>query len=110
MRPLCAFRNLVFFGCIMAYALKPSNVNRSGGIAARPRIVAFGHPLVLRHRVMLEDLALEDPDLDAAGAERRERGGHAVIDIGAQRVQRHTAFAVPFHPGDLGAAETTRAV
>src|ERR1700712_3753526 len=23
-RPLCAFRNLVFFGCIMAYALKPS--------------------------------------------------------------------------------------
>src|SRR5436305_9972432 len=23
MRPLCAFRNFVFFGCIMAYALKP---------------------------------------------------------------------------------------
>src|SRR6266436_3628613 len=83
-RPLCAFRNFVFFGCIMAYALKPF-LFRSSSVATRPRSVALGHLLVLRHRVVLKDFALEDPDLDAAGAERGERGRHAVIDIGAQR-------------------------
>src|SRR5437868_10124591 len=107
-RPLCAFRNFVFFGCIMAYALKPSVVSRS--VAARTGTVAFGHLLVLGHRVVLEDLALEDPDLDAAGAERGERGRNAVVDVGAQRMQRHPAFAIPFHARDFGAAETTRAV
>src|SRR5882672_5187614 len=108
-RPLCAFRNFVFFGCIMAYALKPF-LFRSSSVATRPRSVAFGHLLVLRHRIVLQDFALEDPDLDAAGAERGERGRHAVIDIGAQRVQRHAAFAIPFHARDFGAAEAARAV
>src|SRR5882757_4373754 len=108
-RPLCAFRNFVFFGCIMA--LSPQTFSlASSGVAARPRIVAFSHLLVLGHRIMLEDFALEDPDLDAAGAERGERGGHAVIDVGAQRVQGHAALAIPFHAGDFGAAETARAV
>ena len=59
---------------------------------------------------MLKDFALEDPDLHAAGTERRERGRNPVIDIGAQRVQRHAAFAIPFHARDFGAAETARAV
>src|SRR3989440_1612163 len=107
-RPLCAFRNFVFFGCIMAYALKPSVVSRR--VAARTGTVAFGHLLVLGHRIVLEDLALEDPDLDAAGAERGERGRNPVVDVGAQRVQRHAAFAIPFHARDFGAAETARAV
>src|SRR5260370_39834759 len=103
MRPLCAFRNLVFFGCIMAYALKPLK-SRSGRVATRPRTLALGHLLVLRHRIVLEDFALEDPDLDAAGAERGERGRHPVIAVGAQRVQRHPALALPSHPRDFGAA------
>src|SRR3977135_2980726 len=93
----------------MAYALKPF-LFRSSSVATRPRSVALGHLLVLGHRVVLKDFALEDPDLDAAGAERGERGGYAVIDIGAQRVQRHPAFAIPFHARDFGAAETARAV
>src|SRR5882762_10212129 len=108
-RPLCAFRNFVFFGCIMAYALKPSLL-RSSTVATRPRSVAFGHLLVLGHRIVLKDFALEDPDLDAAGSERGERGGNTVIDVGAQGVQRHAAFAVPLHAGDFGAAEAARAV
>src|ERR1700716_4170029 len=108
-RPLCAFRNFVFFGCIMAYALKPSKT-QSSRIAARTRAIALGHLLVLGHRIVLQDFALEDPDLDAAGAERGERGRHPVIDVGAQRVQRHAAFAIPFHTRDFGAAETARAV
>src|SRR4051812_31984136 len=107
MRPLCAFRNFVFFGCIMAYALKPSKT-RSSSVATRTRAVAFGHLLVLGHRIVLKDLALEDPDLDAAGAECGERGCDAIVDIGAQGVQRHAAFTIPFHAGDFGAAETTR--
>src|SRR3977135_3309904 len=108
-RPLCAFRNFVFFGCLMAYALKPF-LFRSSTAATLPRRVDFGHLLVRGHRVVLKDFALEDPDLDAAGAERGERGRHAVIDIGAQRVQRHAPFAIPFHAGDFTAAETARAV
>src|SRR5229473_3959191 len=79
-------------------------------VATGPRGVALGHFLVLGHRVVFKDFALEDPDLDAAGAERGERRRHAVIDIGAQRVQRHAPFAIPFHARDFGAAETTRAV
>src|SRR6266704_3698789 len=108
-RPLCAFRNFVFFGCIMAYALKPF-LFRSSSVTTRPRTLALGHLLVLRHRIVLEDFALEDPDFDAAGAERGERGRHPVIDIGAQRVQRHPALAIPFHARDFRAAETARAV
>ena len=34
----------------------------------------------------------------------------AEIDVGAQRVQRHAAFAIPFHARDLGAAEPAGAV
>src|SRR5436305_39116 len=93
----------------MAYALKPS-LFASGSVAPRPGAVAFRHFLVLGHRIVLEDFALEDPDLDAAGAERGERGGGAIIDVGAQRMQRHAAFAIPFHARDFGAAETARAV
>src|SRR5258708_39291204 len=93
------------------HGFKPSNLlYASSGVAARPRSVAFSHFLVLGHRIVLEDFALEDPDLDAAGAERGERGCYPVIDIGAQRVQRHAALAIPLHPRDFGAAETARAV
>src|SRR6185312_9834155 len=111
MRPLCALRNLVRIGCSMAdaFSQKPLVVG-SGRIAPRPAGIALGHALVLRHRVVLHDLALEDPDLDPAGAVGGESGGDAVIDVGAQGVQRHAAFAIPFHPRDLGAAETARAV
>src|SRR5581483_6532316 len=82
----------------------------SRGVAARAAALAFSQFLVLRHRVVLHDLALEDPDLHAAGSVSRERGGHAVIDVGAQRMQRHAALAIPLHPRDLGAAEPPRAI
>src|SRR3972149_3320884 len=93
-------------------------VTRSGSSALRPYCpklssvpaFAFGHLLVLRHGVVLHDLALEDPDLDAAGAVSREGGCDAVIHVGAQGVQRHAALAVPFHARELGAAEPAGAV
>src|SRR5262249_50288707 len=59
--------------------------------------------------IVFHDLALEDPDLDTAGAIGGEGGGDAVIDVGAQGVQRHAAFPVPFHAGDFGAAQAARA-
>src|SRR5438128_699020 len=103
MRPLCALRNLVLIGCSMTGCLYVPGDLR--GVATRTARFAFGHFLVLRHRVVLHDLALEDPDLDAAGAVGGERCRDAEIDVGAQRVQRYTAFAIPLHARDLGAAE-----
>src|ERR1700753_3890733 len=92
-------------------ALRPQTFSiRSSGVAPRPAGVTLGHSLVLVHRIVLEDLALEDPDLDAAGAEGRERGRNAVVDVGTQRVQRHATFAVPLHSRDFRTAQTTRAV
>src|SRR3954469_5065847 len=70
----------------------------------------FGQALVLRHRVVLEDLALEDPDLDPARPVGRKRGRGAVIDVGPQGVQRNAALAVPLHARGFGSAETARAV
>src|SRR5262245_27437601 len=109
MRPLWALRNLVRLGCSIVQTLSFRTGTRSG-VAARPRGIALGHPLVLRHRVVLHDLAFEDPHLHAAGAVGGERGGDPVIDVGAQRMQRHAALAVPLHARDLGAAEPARAV
>src|SRR5882757_3473211 len=59
---------------------------------------------------MGQDLALEHPDFDAAGAEGGERSGDSVVDVGAQRVQGHATFAIPLHARDLGAAQAARAV
>src|SRR5690606_38785144 len=80
--------------------------------ATRTTTVAVGFDRLAlgRHRVVLEDLALEHPHLDAADAVSRLRFGGAVVDIGAQRVQRHAAFTVPFHARDFRAAKATRAV
>src|SRR3984893_10005342 len=86
------------------------NTSSLSALAARAAGLALGHPIVLRHRVVLEDLALEDPTLDAAGAVGGKRGGDAVVDIGAQRMQRHPAFAIPFHAGDFGAAQPAPAI
>jgi hypothetical protein len=59
---------------------------------------------------VFHDLAFKDPDFDAAGAVRGECSGDAIIDVGAQRVERHAALAVPLHARDLGAAEPARAI
>src|SRR5690606_16147692 len=62
------------------------------------------------HRVVTKDLALENPDLDAADTVSGVRFGLGIVDIGAQRVQRHPAFAIPFGARDFRAAETAGAV
>src|SRR5690606_38599196 len=48
----------------------------------------------------------EHPDLDPDDAIGGLGFGGAIVDIGAQRVQRHPPFAIPLAAGDVGAAET----
>src|SRR4029079_19811163 len=55
------------------------------------------------------DFALVDPDLDADDAVVRLRFAQAVVDIGAQRMQRHAFLAVPLSARDLDAVQAARA-
>src|SRR5690554_396869 len=71
---------------------------------------AFQRTALGSHRVMLEDLTLVDPNLHTAGAIGGLRGRYAVVDIGAKRVQRHPALAIPFRTRDFRTTETTRTV
>src|SRR5690606_13991293 len=66
----------------------------------------FGGTALMGRRIMLEHFALEDPHLDADHAISRLRFGNAVVDVGAQRMQRDAALAVPFGTSDVCAAET----
>src|SRR5580692_4943163 len=100
----------ISFASVAAWLTPRFPLARSGRVPARPAGFALGHLLVLRHRIVLHDLALEDPHFHAAGAVGGKRRGDAVIDVGAQRMQRHAAFAVPFHARDFGAAQAAAAV
>src|SRR3990167_7279680 len=104
MRPLKALRNLVFFGCnmVLLYPLGSACRTDAGSLG-------FHHQSVLRHRIMTEDLTLEDPGLDADHAIGGVGFGFRVVDVRAQRVQRNATFAVPFDAGDFRTAETTAA-
>src|SRR3546814_1351265 len=77
MRPLWALRNLVRFGCSIFYRLLPgraldqATLIRSEKTLSRrpaPRRLCLHHELVLRHRIMAQNFALEDPNLDPADA------------------------------------------
>lgn len=57
-------------------------------------------------RLGFEDLAFVDPDLDADHAERGMRFGKAVVDIGAQRLQRDGTLVILLAASDLRAVET----
>src|SRR5881409_2240543 len=71
--------------------------------------ISMGRLLGLGGRGGSQDLALEDPDLDADRPRRRVRGGETVIDVRADRVQRHAPVAVPLAARDLAAAQPARA-
>src|SRR3954452_17575269 len=72
-------------------------------LLAEARALACGG-VALRH-----DLALVDPDLDADPAERRLRLDEAVVDVSADRVQRHAALGIGLRAAHLGAAEPATA-
>src|SRR5690606_30811664 len=62
---------------------------------------------VARLGIVLHDLAFEDPDLDPDDAIGSHRLYARVIDVGAQRVQRHTTLTIPFGPRNFRSAQTT---
>src|SRR5204863_6788252 len=53
-------------------------------------------------------LAFVEPDLDADAAVGGERLREAVVDVGAQRLQRQLPVQVPLGARDLGAVQTPR--
>src|SRR3954469_13825445 len=55
-------------------------------------------------------IALVDPHLDADATEGGAGLVDAVVDVRAERVQRHPALAVELRPAHLGAAQATRAL
>src|SRR6516162_8014332 len=119
MRPLNCLRYLVFFGDIMGGG--SLGVRLGAPIAARSArtLVAVaipartfsgrpgfpGQPFVLRHRVVLEHFAFEDPDLHADDAIGGLGFSESVVEVRAQRVQWHAALAIAFHARDFGPAE-----
>src|SRR5213080_3681003 len=56
-----------------------------------------------------QHFALEDPDLDADRPVRRVGRREPVVDVRADRVERHAAVAVPLLARDLAAAQPPRA-
>src|SRR3984957_11749689 len=73
-------------------AARPSDGFALARLAARTMgggMVGLGEALVLCHGIVLKDLALEDPNLDAASAAGGVRSGEATIDVGAQSGQGH---------------------
>src|SRR5690606_15859116 len=53
--------------------------------------------------------ALVDPNLDTDDPVRGVGFGRAVVDVGTQGVQGHTAFAIPFGTGDFDPVQTAGA-
>src|SRR5690606_16795305 len=58
------------------------------------------------HRIVLDDLALEHPHLDADDSVSGLRLAVSEIDVGTQRVQRHAAFAIPLGTRDFSTTQT----
>ena len=75
-------------------------------LVAEPRLLLRGDALV----ALGHDLALVDPDLHADAAVGRLGLDEAVVDVGADRVQRHTALGVALRAAHLRAAETATAL
>src|SRR5699024_7798276 len=65
---------------------------------------------LLRRELLVGEVALVDPHLHADPAEGGVRLEEAVVDVRAERVQRHTALAVELGPAHLSAAQAAAAL
>src|ERR1700752_2219903 len=95
LRPLNILRYLVRLGCGRGRLLLLL-LSAGGG---------FAFSGLLLDLALVEHLALEDPHLDADDAVGGLRLGEAVVDVGAERVQRNAALAVPLRARNLGAVQ-----
>src|SRR6516225_3211450 len=96
LRPFCSLRYFLLAGCSISHS------RFAGGLALAFTLGHFG-----RRRggllALAQHLALEDEHLHADRAVGGLRFREPVFDVGAQRVQRHAAFAIPLGARDLGA-------
>src|SRR6056297_2772845 len=98
--------------CLVARATGGHDLARPGTLT---RGLADGHgglagDLVLVELLVGQDVALVDPDLHTDAAAGGLGLAHAVVDVGAQRVQRDATFAVPLGAAHLGTAQAARAL
>jgi hypothetical protein len=77
-------------------------------LATRPARFRFARAQQLPRRVAFQNLALVHPTLDADDAVCRMRFGEAVVDVGAQCVQRKLPVQIPFRPRDFGSIQSAR--
>src|SRR5665647_2929860 len=94
-RPFCSLRNFLLAGCSMLYSRLSCFLFR------------FGRDW--RNSFLIRNFTFEYPNLHAYDSVSGLGLGCTVIDIGAQSVQWHTAFAIPLGAGDLNAVQTARA-
>src|SRR5438552_1533720 len=100
LRPFCSLRYFLLAGC---------NILHSWTLADALRRFRCRYGSGLRLAVVRHNLALEHPHLDTDHAVCRLRLGKAVIDVGAQRMQRDPTLAIPFRARDLDAVQPARA-
>src|SRR5882672_3429799 len=96
LRPFCSLRYFLLAGC--------SILCSSSCLALR-----FGSGRCHRLLATAQNFALEHPDLDADYAVSRLRFGESVVDVGAQRVKRYAAFAVPLGARNFYPVQASRA-
>src|SRR5882757_10318167 len=110
-RPLNILRYLVRLGCIMARYSQSGRRGRFGRSCRRSlrrgcalRCLAFSRCLLnLR---LVEHFALEDPDLHADDTVGCPRLRQTVVDVGAERMQRNSSFAVLLRARNFAAIQT----
>src|SRR5580704_14705947 len=113
MRPRCCLRNFTFFGinifnplsfALQALVPRPWSLllsrKRPGGRGSRRALV----PALL----LLVDIAAIDPGLHADDPVSRVRLGEAIVDVGAQRMQRQTTLQVPLRTSNFVAVQAAR--
>src|SRR3989442_15664022 len=101
LRPFCILRYLSLAGCSILHSCTgaPRALRRFRGRGRCRRGL----------RVVRHHLAPEYPDLDADDPVGRARFRKSVVDVRAQRMERHTAFAIPLAARDLDAVQAPRA-
>src|SRR6516164_2904847 len=104
-RPFCCFRNFTFFGSSIFF--ESQRFNR--------RVLPRSDFLSPQHRLLLlfffgQNLTAKNPRFDADDAVGRAGLCKTVTDIGAQGVQRHSPFTIPFGARDFRSAQSTRAL
>src|SRR5262249_54782465 len=120
--PPCCFRYFTFFGINITSSLRCQPPNRQPptsklinlgvgsweSAASASRSTARSPVVFLATNPGSEAVARVQPDLDADRAVGGERLREAVVDVGAQRLQRELPVQVPLGARDLGAVQPAR--